>query len=123
MDFTFLVLKIFSVYLVLSGLFLIVRGKTLPLLLKDLFAHPAVVYLAGAFLVCAGALLVIQQNVWDGTLRTLVTVIGWLTLLKGVVYLFFPKVFADLPMKKLRNWFGLLGLALIIAGAYLYQLL
>ncbi len=51
MDITILTAKILGVYLVVSGLFLLLRGKTIPHLLRDFFDHPAIVYLTGVILI------------------------------------------------------------------------
>ena len=56
MDTTLLVAKILGIYLVISGLFLLIRGKSIPHLLKDFFNHPAIVYLTGVILVFLSSL-------------------------------------------------------------------
>ncbi|MEK7170446.1 MAG: hypothetical protein AAB767_04110, partial [Patescibacteria group bacterium] len=78
MEFALIVAKVFAVYLVVSGAVLLFKGKTLPLILKDFFAHPAVVYLTGIILICVGAVLLFRYNVWDNTWRSFATAFGWL---------------------------------------------
>jgi len=51
METTLLVAKVMGVYLIISGLFLLIRGKSLPMMMKDFFDHPAIVYLTGVILV------------------------------------------------------------------------
>ncbi len=122
MDLTLIVAKVLAVYFIVSGVFLIVRGKTLPVLLRDFFAHPAVVYLTGAILVFLGALLLVQYNVWDGSLSMLVTIVGWLVLLKGLTYIFVPHMLAEIPVRKFRGWLGVLGAVLIVLGVFLFRI-
>jgi hypothetical protein len=119
---TALILKVFGVYFVISGLFLALKGRTLPLIIKDLFQHPGVVYLAGIFLVFFGLFIVLGKDAQVGTSNVVVSVIGWLVLAKGVAYIFFPKMMESLPFDRMRAWFGILGAIVIGIGIYIFQL-
>jgi hypothetical protein len=95
MEITFVVAKVLGIYLIVSGLAMAGQKKTLTAVLKDFYAHPATVWLGGIFLIFLGGLMVVMHNIWTGGLTTFVTVVAWLTLLKGVLYLLFPgKIFA-----------------------------
>lgn len=122
MEYTIVATKVIAIYFVVSGLFVVLKGKTLPLILRDMFEHPAVVFITGVIMVFAGSAMLLNYSAWDGTVRTVVTVFGWAVLLKGLAYVFFPKLLADFPINKFRNWFGFLGLVLIIAGIYLFRI-
>lgn len=114
--------KILGVYLVVSGLFMLFRGKTVPHLMKDFFDHPAIVYLTGVILIFLATLLLLKNNIWDGSWRTIVTVLGWLVLLKGLGYIFVPDVLSKMVNKKVLGSLSLFGLIAVIAGFYLYFL-
>lgn len=120
MDITVLVAKIFGVYLVVAGLFLLFKGKTIPNLLKDFFNHPAVCYLTGIILVFLSSMYLIQYNIWDNTWKTFITVFVWIVLLKGLAYVFIPKTLGEITVKKFRGLFVLYGLVAIIVGLYLF---
>lgn len=122
MDITILVVKMLGIYLVVSGLFLVLRGKTVPHLLKDLFDHPAVVYLTGIALVFLSSMYLIQYNIWDGTWRALVTLFAWIVMLKGLAYIFVPQILHEMTIKKFKGLFGVYGLIAIIMGLYLFFL-
>jgi len=121
MEFALIVVKVFAVYLIVSGAVLLLKGKTLPLILKDFFAHPGVVYLTGILLIAVGAVLLLRYNTWTNTWRSFATVAGWLALFKGLAYVFFPNVLAEFPVQKMRGWFGAIGVALIVAGILLFR--
>ncbi len=122
MDISLVAAKLLGTYLIISGLFLITRGKTIPRLLKDFFDHPAIVYLAGAFLIVLSSLFLIQNNVWDGTWRTIVTAFVWLVLLKGVAYILAPEALHSLVSKKLLEKVSIYGIVAIIVGLFLFYL-
>jgi len=119
MDITILVSKVLGVYLVVAGLFLIFKGKTIPHLLKDFFNHPAMLYLTGVILIFLSSMYLIPYNIWDGTWKTVITVFMWMTLFKGVAYIFFPQVLNEMIVKKFRGTFGAYGVVAIFVGAYL----
>ncbi len=120
MDVLTLSLKLLAIYLVVSGLFLVLRGKTVPLLLKDFFGHPAMVYLTGIVLVFLATMYLIQFNIWNGTWKTIPTVFAWLILIKGVSYIFFPKMLNEMAIKKSRQMFNAYGFVSVVVGLYLF---
>lgn len=122
MDVLTLTLKLFAIYMVVSGLFLIMKQKSVPLLLKDFFGHPATVYLTGIILIFLSSMYLIQYNIWDGTYRTAVTVLAWAVLLKGIGYIFFPKMLNEIAIKKSKNLFGFYGFLSVMIGLYLFFL-
>lgn len=122
MDITILVAKILGIYLVVGGLFLLIKGRTIPHLLRDFFDHPAVVYLTGIILIFLSSMYLIQYNIWNGTWKTLVTIFVWLVMLKGLAYVFAPQVLSETSIKKSRGLFGIYGLIAIIVGLYLFFL-
>jgi len=122
MDIALIVAQILGVYLIVSGLFLLMRGKTVPHLLKDFFGHPATVYLTGLILVTLAALLLIENNIWDGTWRTIITVLAWIILLKGLAYVFVPEALHKMLTRKLLGSLNVYGLVAVAAGLYLFFL-
>lgn len=85
---TSIIIKALSIYLVVSGLFVLLRGKTLPLVLKDMIEHRAVMWLAGFLLIMVGGSLALGSNE-----LLFVTVIGWLIVIKGALYILAPEFF------------------------------
>lgn len=122
MDISLVAAKILGTYFIISGVFLIFRGKTIPALLKDFFDHPAVVYLAGVILIFLSSLLLIQSNVWDGTWRVLVTILSWVVLFKGLAYIFIPETLHKIVTKKVLRSLNLYGLVAIAVGLFLFYL-
>lgn len=109
--------SVLGVYLLVSGVFLITRGKTLPALLKDFFDHKAIVFLTGAVLIFLGGTLAFQemQEVW-------VRILGLAILLKGVVYILAPEVLEKISFLRSRRNLSLFGILAMIAGAYLVMM-
>lgn len=119
MESSLIAAQLLGTYLIVSGLFLILRGKTLPHILKDFFGHPAMVYLTGFLLIVLSALYLIQNNIWDGTWRTAVTILAWAVFIKGIAYIFTPNTLQKMVSKKFLKMVNLYGLAAIVLGVSL----
>lgn len=59
-------------------------------LIEDFYRNAAVIYLAGFMAVVLGSLIVIHHNLWVKDWRVLITILGWLALIKGVLLIVFP---------------------------------
>ena len=122
MDITLLTAKILGVYLVVSGLFLLLKGKTVPHLLRDFFDHPATVYLTGIILIFLSSMYLIQYNIWNGSWKTIITIFAWLVMLKGLAYIFVPQALNQATIKKFRGLANVYGVIAIVIGVYILLL-
>jgi len=122
MEQSILFIKILALYFIISGVFLLLKGKTLPILLKDFFNHPNIVYLTGIILVLLGGVILIQNNVsiLNRTTQIITAVFGWLVLFKGLAYMFIPKIITKISLKKFNSWFGVFGVIMMTFGIYLF---
>lgn len=119
MEISLVAAKILGVYFIISGLFLLLRGKTVAHLLKDFFDHPAVMYLAGAILIFLSSLMLIQGNIWDSSWRTVITIFTWLVFVKGVAYILAPELLHSLVSRKMLRAVNLFGVVALVVGAVL----
>jgi len=56
-----------------------------------LFNSPAVMFALGIVTVAAGLAMVLAHNIWSGGAQTVVvTLVGWLALIKGLLFLLLP---------------------------------
>lgn len=122
MEITFLIAKIMGIYMMVSGFVLILKGKSLIMIMKDFYDHPALMYLTGTILIFLSSIYLIQFNLWDFTYRAVVTIFVWLIMLKGLSYIFIPKFLSEIPIKKYQKYFVLYGFVSIFVGVYLFLL-
>jgi len=111
-------LGLFSVILALSAL---VRRKLVVHIMKDVLKNRGAAYLIGLFEVGAGLLLILNHSIWDSTLTTAVSVLGWLLLLEGIFYLFATKGVIRSVIKSLDNYhaYYLFSVLYFVFGIYL----
>jgi hypothetical protein len=91
-----------------------------------LLHSPALTMILGVVIVAAGLAMILGHNVWSGNAPTVVvTLVGWLTLIKGLFFLLLPPdIEADFFLKQLHYqelFYPYMAISLII-GLYLtYQ--
>jgi hypothetical protein len=77
---------------------LMMEGANYSNVLKEFIANRALIFLTGVLALLAGIAIVNVHNVWVPDWRVIVTVLGWLLVLRGIMLLVFPltvQVFGD----------------------------
>jgi len=77
---------------------LMMEGAGYSNVLKEFIANRALIFLTGVLALLAGVAILNVHNVWVPDWRVIVTVLGWLLVLRGIMLLVFPltvQVFGD----------------------------
>jgi len=91
MDLTMLLLKMWGFYMFLMGLSILINKADWKSFVGELSSNKHFTFLAGIFTLTIGMLMVANHNVWAGGFDVvIITVFGWLSLVKGIMYLLFP---------------------------------
>lgn len=91
MELSIFLAKLLGLYLLIASIAILVNHKPFNKLLNEYVKNLPAVFFQSVFALLFGLALVISHNVWTGDWRVIVTVIGWLALLKGVAHLFAPQ--------------------------------
>ena len=91
MELSIFIAKIISVIYLSVGLGAVFSADHYRKILDDMFNNAALTYLTGFMAVIIGFLLVHYHNIWVKDWTVLITIIGWLALMKGVMIIGFPK--------------------------------
>ena len=119
--------RLIGLYCLLAALVILLQRDAWIAAVTALVHDPALMLLLGTVVVAVGLALVLTHNVWSGgALPVVVTVIGWLTLLKGMMFWVLPPgAAADFYLERLHYarlypFYGALsfsiGLYLTVAG-------
>jgi len=88
--------KLLGLYCVLAGLAMFAHRTATIETMKAIVQNAPVLYLAGLIALAAGLAMVLGHNVWSGgVLPVVVTLIGWISLIKGLFILFLPSLAAQ----------------------------
>ena len=90
MTLTAYVAQLLGLYLVLSGVLMLVREQAMMVLVPKFIDSPPFLYLIGSLRVLIGLAIVLAHTMWIGTLGTVLYLVGWLTLLRGIAMLLLP---------------------------------
>jgi len=113
--------KVIGVYLLVGGAAVLADRRRIMLAIVALSKERFAQLIAGVLALITGLALVNLHNVWTTLPAALVSLVGWLALLKGVVYLLLPEASMEKLMKAFmdRTWYLLDGVLVLIVGAYL----
>jgi len=108
-----------GIVFVVIGFAVLVNMKSMKKIVESLMTNPALLYISGFFILVLGLLVVMNHNVWEGGWRVLVTVLGWMTLVKGVLFLVFPEWVKARKSMCTSGWMTFSGIACLAIGVYL----
>ncbi len=94
--------QFFGLYLAIVGLAFLFRPRSIKTAGWQLTSQPAVLLLSSIVTLLLGIALVLLHNLWVADWRIILTLIAWLTLIKGIFLLYFPQK-AELIMGVLQN--------------------
>ena len=83
--------KLLGYYSVLVSLSMILHKQATVAIFSRLAAHAGAPFAIGLILIAVGLAMILAHNVWfGGALPVVVTLIGWWSLIKGLLCLFLP---------------------------------
>ena len=121
MDISMFLAQAFGLYFVISGIALLVNQDLVKGLIKKFSSDADSVAIGGFVALVIGVPLVLVHNVWEGSWQILVTVLVWLTFLKGVIRVLAPHAVVSWS-KQFGAMPGLvraLLLIMVVVGLYL----
>lgn len=83
--------KLLGLYCLLVGVSMVVQKAATIATLKAIVYSPPLMYIAGVIALGAGLAIVLGHNIWSGgPLPVVVTLVGWISLIKGLLALYLP---------------------------------
>lgn len=120
MDLSLFLGKIVGLYLVLVGVALLWNREFFLAAAMEAVKSKAIMLIGGSVAFVIGALMVFSHNVWSTDWAVLVTIFGWVALLKGVVLFLFPSHMIKHVKTMSEGWcLHVSGVVMFLAGLYL----
>jgi len=83
--------RLIGLYAILVALSMFSRGQATVETVAALLQNPSMVFVLGVVMLAAGLAMVLAHNIWSGgALVVVVTLVGWMTRIKSLVFLFLP---------------------------------
>jgi hypothetical protein len=106
---------------VIIGLGLLFNRAIYQAVAEEVVKSRALLYLTGALNLIAGLAIVLTHNVWGPSWKLIVTVIGWIALVRGAIRLLIPQQAGDFMARVLARGEVLMGVGVValVVGAFL----
>ncbi|MAG59429.1 hypothetical protein CMO96_01420 [Candidatus Woesebacteria bacterium] len=115
-----LLAKLFGAWLLIKGLVVLKNRKTVEKIVDGVLKSDALMFMGSMMATLIGLLVVLTHNVWEPEFAAVITVIGWLILIKGIVGVFFPDSMRQMAKSMTKGGMYAFGSVVsIVVGAYL----
>lgn len=117
MDVSIFLAKALGLYVLIMAVMMFAKEKKVKVIVKEMCSDPAMMFLSGCMTLIVGILLVNVHNMWFSDWRILITLIAWITLIKGVIRTLFPHIAVRIINKIMKNkmtYQVISGIALLI---------
>ena len=115
-----IIAQILGIILLIMGLSLMINKKGVASLLEEVSKSVGLLWIYGFIALSMGAVMVTLNNYWTSGLPLFITILGWLTLIKGIYILVFPATTISLYRKfNKSHMFFTAGLISFVLGLLL----
>ena len=113
--------RVLGPFLVIVDLTAVVRTSQMRGLLSEFEATSLWPWVAGAFILLGGLIIIALHQYWRGAAAIIVSLLGWLVALRGLFLLAFPDTFVSLANKMIgaQAWWQAVCIAFAVVGLYL----
>src|ERR1019366_5648509 len=115
--------RLIGLYCILIALSMMTRRQATVETVTALVQNPSMTLILGVITLAAGLAMVLAHNIWSGSaLAVVVTLVGWMALLKSLFFLFLPpEMETGLFLQQLhyQQFFYLYSAISLVLGVYL----
>ncbi len=117
--------KLIGIYFILAALSMATHKQATMETMVALVHNTPLMFALGIVMLAAGLAMVLGHNIWTGgALAIVVTIVGWLTLVKGLLFLLLtPEAAAGFYLGTLRYthcFYWYMAIALVLGGYLTY---
>ena len=95
--------KLLGPYCIIVAVGILFNLKTYQKVMEDFCKNSALLYLGGVLALFFGLLIVLFHNVWVANWTVIITILGWLGLIKGAWLIIFPNTVAKVTEAYQKN--------------------
>lgn len=118
MDVVIFVEELCGLFLFVTGLAVLVRRREVLQIAESFRESPALTMLGGMFALVFGLGVVLTHNIWSMEPGVIVTALGWLSVLKGVALMIWPKAWMALMPTDAKRMTKVLGVEGVILEVF-----
>jgi hypothetical protein len=112
--------RVLGPYLVIVTLTAVARASQMRTLVSEFGANTVWAFVTGAFILLSGLIVVALHQCWRGAAAIIVSVLGWMTAVKGLALLAFPQTYISTVNSAVGGAWWRVGFVVIaLVGVYL----
>ncbi len=113
--------RVLGPFLVIADVTAIARASDMQSLVAQFEANSLWTWVAGSFVLIFGLITVAGHQYWRGAAAIIVSLLGWLITLRGLLLLSFPQAFASVARDVIgaQGWWVVLCAVFALVGLYL----
>lgn len=119
MELSIFLAKLFGIYMLILGAICVLRKNDFELSVKEFFASRGLLAITGMLNILIGLAIAIGHPIYEFSWRGLITLFGYLGIVKGVMRLSFPAQEQQISTGILEKGYWILVLVLFVFGIYL----
>lgn len=103
MDNSALIARFIGPFIIVIGLAVLFNKEYFRKIGEDFLKNAALIYISGLFIFIMGLAIVLFHNLWVADWRVIITVYGWIVVIKGAWLVIFPGTLEKMTHKFLKN--------------------
>ena len=122
MDTSLFLAKLIGPIFVIVGIGLLLNGDRYRAVVDEVMSSYTLLYIFGAIALTGGLAIVLTHNVWVWDWPVIITIVGWLMIVRGSLRILIPQQVEALARKMVARWSEFLlisGVLVITLGAFL----
>lgn len=119
MGVTIFLAKFIGLYFLIVAVLMIFRRKQFELMAKEFVSSKSALAISAAMNLALGLVILIEHQMWQYPVGIVITILGYLMLIKGIMRYAFPNVVKKMALKAVDTQFLLCIIVLVGLGIYL----
>lgn len=99
MNFSYFLGAFLGLYLIIMGVALLTRKEMFQKLIEDFSRNPALIFFSGIMSLLIGLLIILTHNAWVMSWIVMITILGYLFFIQGLIRIYFPDWVAETSKK------------------------
>ena len=118
MALSFLLAKLFGVLYLVAGLSMLLDPKRYKRVIEKVMDDDPWLYFGGSASLVVGLLIVIHHNIWGYRWEVIITLIGWMAIIKGIKLFLAPSGIKHI-VRYVEDHLQMIGIVVTAVGAFL----
>jgi hypothetical protein len=119
MDISIFLAKLIGLYFLIFGVLCLIRKGQIEATAKELVASKSALAISAEISLIFGLVIAIDHSIWELSWKGLITLLGYVMILRGILRFAFPNQVKKLASKMMGKGFWVTIVIMLAIGAYL----